>query len=125
MRSSWARARRISGHVNNSRNRLMNELLIRDLAITVVFAITGWMLRTYFIHREKMKGLSMSKQGLTTSDQRLARVEQAVESIAIEIERVSEGQRYVTKMLNERAQPLLENAPAPVPVPVRRSDTPH
>jgi hypothetical protein len=38
-------------------------------------------------------------------DARLERVEQAVESIAIEMERVSEGQRFVTKLLIDRAPP--------------------
>ncbi len=54
-------------------------------------------------------------------------MEQAVEAIAIEIERVSEGQRYVTKLLNERAQPMIDGvaAPAPVQVQARRVDTPH
>jgi hypothetical protein len=37
-------------------------------------------------------------------DDRLARLEQAVESIAIEVERISEGQRFTTKLLSERAQ---------------------
>jgi hypothetical protein len=36
------------------------------------------------------------------SDARLERLEHAVDSIAIEIERVSEGQRFVTKVLAER-----------------------
>lgn len=36
---------------------------------------------------------------------RLDRLEQAVEAIAIEIERVSEGQRFVTKVLAERPAP--------------------
>ena len=84
---------------------LMN-VLANDIAIAIVFAITGWMLKTYLGHRERMKGLSMAKQGLASSDQRLERVEQAVESIAIEIERISEGQRYVTKLLDERVQPV-------------------
>jgi hypothetical protein len=68
-----------------------------------------------------MKGLSMTKQGLASSDQRLGRVEQAVEAIAIEIERISEGQRYVTKLLNGRAQP----APDVTPVSARPVDTSH
>lgn len=34
--------------------------------------------------------------------QRLERVEAAVETIALEIERISEGQRFVTKLLSER-----------------------
>ncbi len=37
------------------------------------------------------------------SDQRLDRLEHGIEAIAIEIERVSEGQRFVTKLLAENA----------------------
>jgi hypothetical protein len=36
-------------------------------------------------------------------DRRFDRLEQAVDAIAIEVERVSEGQRFVTKILAERA----------------------
>lgn len=36
------------------------------------------------------------------TSERLERVEQAVETIAIEIERVSEGQRYISRLLSER-----------------------
>lgn len=36
--------------------------------------------------------------------QRLERMEQAIDSIAIEVERVSEGQRFVTRLLAEGAQ---------------------
>lgn len=39
-------------------------------------------------------------------EQRLMRMEQALESMAIEIERISEGQRFVTKLLAEREQPV-------------------
>jgi hypothetical protein len=34
---------------------------------------------------------------------RLERIEQAVDSVAIEVERISEGQRFTTKLLNERS----------------------
>lgn len=34
--------------------------------------------------------------------QRLAAIEQAVESVAVEVERISEGQRFTTKLLSER-----------------------
>jgi hypothetical protein len=103
----------------------MNEIA-RDIAIPVVFLISAFMMKIYLSHQERMKGLSITKLGRTSSDERLARVEQAVEAIAIEIERVSEGQRYVTKLLNERAQarPLIEGVAAPVPVQARRVDTP-
>jgi hypothetical protein len=80
----------------------MAYYLSKYIAIAVVFAISAWMLKTWLNHQERMKELSMTKQNLGSSDQRLARVEQAVEAIAIEIERVSEGQRYVTKLLGDR-----------------------
>lgn len=83
---------------------------MKDIAIAIVFAVTGWMLKTWLSHREKMKELSMTTERLESSDQRLARVENAVEAIAVEVERISEGQRYVTKLLNESAQPQLAAA---------------
>lgn len=36
--------------------------------------------------------------------ERMARIENAVESIAVEVERISEGQRFVTKLMNESRQ---------------------
>lgn len=46
---------------------------------------------------------------------RLERMEQALDSIAIEVERISEGQRFTTKLLAER------NNPAPSSVPDRQT----
>ncbi|MDB4874366.1 MAG: hypothetical protein JWM41_812 [Gemmatimonadetes bacterium] len=43
---------------------------------------------------------------------RLERLEQAVDAIAIEIERISEGQRFVTKVLVERPGSIRQPAPA-------------
>jgi len=38
------------------------------------------------------------------ADARLSRLEQAVDAIAVEIERISEGQRFTTKLLSEQAR---------------------
>ncbi len=35
---------------------------------------------------------------------RLDRIERAVESVALEVERISEGQRFVTKLMTERPE---------------------
>jgi hypothetical protein len=40
-------------------------------------------------------------QALTETAQRLERLESSVDAIAIEVERISEGQRFVTKLLSE------------------------
>lgn len=44
------------------------------------------------------------------SDRRIERMEQAIDAIAVEMERVSEGQRFVTRLLSERAAPGLNAA---------------
>jgi hypothetical protein len=41
------------------------------------------------------------------SPQRMERLEQAVDAIAIEVERISEGQRFVTRLLTEGSAPAL------------------
>jgi hypothetical protein len=38
---------------------------------------------------------------LTETAQRLERLESSIDAIAVEIERISEGQRFVTKLLSE------------------------
>ena len=56
----------------------------------------------------------------TESAQRLERLEQGMDAVAIEVERISEGQRFVTKLLTEtRAQqqiPVAQRVPESVPV---------
>jgi hypothetical protein len=54
---------------------------------------------------------------------RLMRVEQALEAVAIEVERISEGQRFVTRLLTE-ARPAAVAAPAPARVPAGQVATP-
>jgi hypothetical protein len=45
--------------------------------------------------------------------QRLLRLEQAIDTIAVEVERISEGQRFVTHLLAESPNPrVLEGVPA-------------
>jgi len=54
------------------------------------------------------------------SAQRLERIEQAMDAIAIEVERVSEGQRFVTRLLSERGGGALgaQQVPEPVRMPM-------
>ena len=54
---------------------------------------------------------------------RLYNLEQAVESIAIEVERIGEGQRHTAKLLNERA--AIDQAMLRPPVAYRPINTPH
>jgi hypothetical protein len=55
---------------------------------------------------------------------RLQRIEQAIESIAIEVERIGEAQRFTTKLLGERAAEIVPGrAATAVPVPRREAGT--
>jgi hypothetical protein len=47
------------------------------------------------------KGASWARPAPVESTQRLERIEQAIEAVAIEVERISEGQRFVTRLLSE------------------------
>jgi hypothetical protein len=47
----------------------------------------------------------------SVTEARLARIEQAVDAIALEVERISEGQRFTTKLLSEHNQ-ILPKAPS-------------
>ena len=62
---------------------------------------------TFFLTRRFMRrkyaGLPQSQKqpNLIASNERLERIEQAVDSIAIEVERVSENQRFMTRLMTE------------------------
>lgn len=45
-----------------------------------------------------------SRASASLADARLSRLEQAVDAIAVEVERISEGQRFTTKLLSEQAR---------------------
>ena len=60
----------------------------------------------------------------TESAERMERLEQAVDAIAIEVERVSEGQRFMTRLLTEGSAPALsvgQKMAEPVRLPDRES----
>ena len=51
----------------------------------------------------RLEGSGRSGALDTGSAERLQRIEQAVDAMAIEIERISEGQRFTTRLLASRA----------------------
>lgn len=74
--------------------------------VPAVFGIPAAVLyaRMWFKHKEKMASLHAERRPEDLAiAQRLERIEQAVDAIAVEMERMGEGQRFVTKLLAERA----------------------
>jgi len=74
------------------------------VAIVVIIAVTTTfrMIFTTFFGRRTVRGDDRSTASL--ADARLSRLEQAVDAIAVEVERISEGQRFTTKLLSEQAR---------------------
>jgi hypothetical protein len=97
-------------------NRIMDNIM----PIAIVFTIFVLAPIAISISRMFWKRSSMPRQTPASPEnaQRLERMEQAIDSIAIEIERVSEGQRFVTRLLAEQRQgvPLGAGQPAAEPI---------
>ncbi|MEO6447531.1 MAG: hypothetical protein ABIZ91_06970 [Gemmatimonadaceae bacterium] len=77
------------------------EVLVPLGAFAMITTIVVNVLR----YRERTRG---HRLGDATSGHeiagRLDRLEQAIEAIAVEVERISEGQRFTTRLLSERAE---------------------
>ena len=74
------------------------------LAISIVpISVIGWPLARAYARRVEQEGARAHIPGEVTA--RLERMEQAIDSIAVEVERISEGQRFTTKLLSERTAP--------------------
>ena len=63
-------------------------------------------LAVYFARRRWKRKAAALPDRTAPESARLERLEQGMEAIAIEIERISEGQRFVTKLLSESQAPL-------------------
>jgi hypothetical protein len=88
------------------------------------FGTVAYVVRLLVLNaRAVMSRGSSTTQSIVVDDERMTRLEQAVESIALEVERISEGQRFTTKLLADRAQADLLRAVAPAD-PARHR-TPH
>ena len=74
--------------------------LVFSTAIVIVLGLP--LVRAYIRRQERVQTLP---PGEAARDERLARIESSIETMAVEIERISEGQRFVTKLLAEREAP--------------------
>ena len=80
--------------------------------LSIVFGI-AW----YTTKRELQLQRELERERLRGIPERFGvgepRLEQAVDAIALEVERIAEGQRFVTKLLAERAAEKAAALPAP------------
>ena len=75
------------------------------MVVAIVFGVLGTVF--YPLARALARRIEgRPPSGAVTADvaDRLDRIERAVESVALEVERISEGQRFVTKVMAERSE---------------------
>jgi hypothetical protein len=71
------------------------------MAISIVpLTAIGWPLARAYARRMERGDVTAHIPSEVSA--RLERMEQAIDSIAVEVERISEGQRFTTKLLSER-----------------------
>ncbi len=64
--------------------------------VTIVYLVLA--------HRRRMAGVAnLAKPSVDAAEARMARIENAIESVAVEVERISEGQRFTSRILSEGA----------------------
>lgn len=86
-------------------------------------ALTGAMAVSWIRQRRELRRLRTHVDEQLRAggqgEERLGRIEQAVDAIALEVERLSAAQRFTAHVLGDRS-------PAPAPAPaVRSGNTPH
>jgi hypothetical protein len=95
-------------------DKILAEILIFAGTMATLGCITAVILTTIKYRRPALKSGSFDE-----IVQRLGRIEQAVDATAVEVERISEGQRFTTKLLVEKGhQPPAEG-------PRAKAITPH
>ncbi len=75
------------------------------LVIVLALPFATLLARMTFRHTERMAELKGGGTSDPTVHARLDRIERSVESIAVETERIGEGQRFLTRVAADRALP--------------------
>jgi hypothetical protein len=84
-------------------------------AISIVSIVMVWGPLAWAAARMMLKRANQPKPSpqLLEGTARLERIEQAVDAMSIEIERISEGQRFVTQLMSSKAPALVERTDLP------------
>ena len=96
---------------------------VMAVVITTVAALVGIGLITRALW---LRGSRAKSVGASRIDERLERLEAAVDVIAIEVERISESQRFTVSLLSDRLPPRVDRVgELPSAAAARRVNTPH
>ena len=104
------------------------DVLVFAQVMTVIVASTGAFVAIGLISRMLWRAGSRAKRPTVApvDDGRLERLEAAVDAIAIEVERISESQRFTVNLLSERLPPRSDRVgELPGTGSAKRIATPH
>ena len=86
----------------------------------VLLALVGGLAVWYLVRRDSRSPAERGRSSEIGS--RLTNIEQAVDAMAIEVERIGEGQRFMTRLFTEEGSPSVTDADDRAPA--REPDTP-
>jgi hypothetical protein len=86
----------------------MNPNDVAPAIVTVVITAAVWSL--VMVRLKSRSRASLPAPELKEILERLERMEQSIDAMAVETERISEGQRFTTKVLTERQRDALPRA---------------
>lgn len=81
--------------------KILSDLLVFAGLMTILGCTTG-IIVTYFKHASRRLPSREMTSRLDEIVERLSRLETSVDATALEVERISEGQRFTTKLLADR-----------------------
>ena len=81
------------------------------IPLAVALATPVALVYRWFQHRERLAQITAHRDRAPDDAARLARLEHAVDAIAVEMERVGEGQRFLARLLAESGTPRRDTAP--------------
>lgn len=116
------------GESNNDGIPPQVPVILGIMGVTLVLCVVGFPIARAFARLIDRRGTTPPAASREVTS-RLEAIEQAVDSVAVEVERISEGQRFTARVLSERAQeparefmPLERDAvPVAAPANARRS----
>lgn len=78
--------------------------IVQAIGAMIVLVVVGGPLARAFARRIDRRTVAAPAALPPEVAQRLAAIERAVDSVAVEVERISEGQRFTTKLLSDRTK---------------------
>ncbi len=82
--------------------------IMQAIAAMVAFIAVGGPLARAYARRIEKRTLDTPAALPVELSQRLTSIEQSVDAVAVEVERISEGQRFTTKLLSDRTKVEVE-----------------